>query len=65
MGLIQIFYKIGQAIGCGASIFIAFWLITHPYFEPILAVRIFEIIGSIIAAIILFLDAIDIHPAED
>ncbi|MBA7598258.1 hypothetical protein ES703_05270 [subsurface metagenome] len=61
----KLVYKVGQLFGCAATSFIAFWLITHPEYEPNLAIRCFEIAGSIVAAAILGLDFLDIHPSED
>lgn len=58
-------YKVGQLFGCAATTFIAYWLITNPWYEPIVWLRTFEIVGSIVAAVILGLDVLDIHPGED
>lgn len=61
----RLIYKVGQLFGCAATTFIAFWLITHSYFEPNIFIRYFEIIGSIVAAVILGMDVLDIHPGAD
>jgi hypothetical protein len=58
-------YKFGQIIGIGATTFIAFWLITHPLYEPNILIRWFEIIGSLIAAVILGADVLDLSPGKD
>lgn len=58
-------FKAGQVTGIGATSFIAFWLITHPYFEPRSWLRWGEIVGSIIAAGILAIDFLDLSPSED
>ena len=58
-------YKVGQLFGCAATTFIALWLITHPDYEPNLAIRLFEIIGSLIATVVLGADILDLNPEED
>jgi len=58
-------YKIGQLIGASATIFIASWLLCFPHYEPNPIIRWFEVLGSYLAAGILILDIIDIHPRED
>ena len=58
-------YRIGQVFGASACIFIALWLIFNPHFEPVLWLRLFEIIGSLVAAVILVADFFDIHPEYD
>lgn len=63
--MIGILYKLGQVFGCAATSFIAFWLITNPWHEPIVWLRAFEIVGSIVGAVILGLDFLDIHPGAD
>jgi len=60
-----IVYKIGQVFGCAATLFIALWLIFHPDYEPRLWLRLFEIIGSLIAAVILAADVLDLTPEFD
>lgn len=61
----RVLYKVGQLFGLAATTFIAYWLLTHPWFEPNVAIRMFEICGSAVAAFILFLDLLDIHPKFD
>lgn len=61
----RLLYKIGQLFGCGACSFIAFILIIEPFHEPDIAIRLFEIVGSIVAAVILGADFLDIHPEAD
>jgi len=58
-------YKVGQLFGAAATTFIAFWLITHPSYEPNLAIRMFEIVGSELAAFVLCCDVLDLNPEED
>jgi hypothetical protein len=58
-------YKVGQLFGAAATTFIALWLITHPDYEPNLAIRGFEIIGSLISAGILGADILDLSPEVD
>lgn len=61
----KIIYKIGQLFGAAATFFIATWLVFHPEYEPNIAIRLFEIIGSYIAFLILCADVLDLHPKED
>jgi hypothetical protein len=58
-------YKAGQLFGAAATTFIALCLITHPDYEPNLAIRLFEIIGSLMAAVVLGMDMLDLNPEED
>jgi hypothetical protein len=65
MRILQSVYKIGQIFGCGATAFIALWLVFNPWYEPHLSIRWFEIIASSIAAVILGADILDLSPSED
>jgi hypothetical protein len=58
-------YKAGQCIGGGGTLFIAIWLLTHPWYEPHASIRWLEIIFSIIATVVLGADALDLNPQED
>lgn len=60
-----IIYKIGQIVGCGACISFAYGLLSGRLFEPNPYIYWPEIIGSIIAAIILGADFLNIHPEFD
>ena len=53
-------FKVAHVFGAAATAHIAFWLITHPSYEPNLAIRAFEIVGSIAAAVILCCDILNI-----
>jgi hypothetical protein len=61
----KIMFKIAQTFGAAATTFIAVWLILHPDFEPLVPLRAFEIIGSLIAAVILCVDVLDLTPEWD
>lgn len=58
-------YKIGQVVGCGATAFIALWLIFNPWYEPHLSLRSVEIVGSLVAAVVIGADALDLNPLDD
>lgn len=58
-------YKLGQIIGAGATLFISLWLFSHPTFEPNATIRWAEIILSVVAALMLGADALDLNPTED
>jgi hypothetical protein len=58
-------YKVGQLFGAAATTFIAFQLLFHPELEPNLAIRGFEVLGSLISAGILGADILDLSPEED
>ncbi|MBW2673898.1 MAG: hypothetical protein JRD89_10875 [Deltaproteobacteria bacterium] len=58
-------YKVAQAFGISATVCIALGLSFGWLYEPRLWVKLVEIIGSLIAAVILFMDALDIHPQAD
>jgi hypothetical protein len=58
-------FKVGQIFGAGATAFIAVWLIFNPWYEPHRSIRLFEIVVSLIASVILCADALDLAPEED
>jgi len=58
-------YKIAQVFGAAATLSIALGLSLGWLYEPHLSIKLFEIAGSIVASVILFMDALDIHPQAD
>lgn len=61
----NIIFKVGQVFGIGACIFIAFALLTGIGYEPRWYIFWPEVIGSIIAALLLAADVLDLMPEFD
>ena len=60
-----ILYKIGQLFGIAATLSLAIGLMFGFLYEPNVFIKGFEIVGSIVAATVLALDILDLHPKVD
>ncbi len=61
----RLLYKAGQLFGMAATISLALGLAAGWLYEPNIYIKTFEVVGSLVAAIILGADILDIHPGAD
>jgi len=63
--LLRLGYKVAQLFGAAACLTIGLGLMLGWLYEPNLWIKMFEVIGSLVAFVLLLMDILDIHPEVD